>query len=220
MPRPRKHFMAKGQESNGLVFSGEYAKRGHGIFYCSHCGKNAEVRVSQVLKGSRTSCGCISRKNQLGYNSEDYERLYGVWKNMLSRCYNPSDDRYYTYGTLGVEVCDEWKSNFRAFAKWANDNGWKPELSIERNDLNMGYCPENCTFITMAEQARNKRNNIRLTINGESKCLTEWCEIFGVPFKRTHARYRKYGFTDPDILFYPGDLRHYKGRLGEVVCAK
>ena len=139
---------------------------------------------------------------------------------MLSRCFNPSDDRFYTYGAPGVEVCDEWKNNFRVFAKWANDNGWKPKLSIERKDLNVGYCPQNCTFITMAEQARNKRNNIRFVINGEDKCFAEWCEIFGVPFKTAHKRYRVSGFTDPNIVFYPGDLRHYKGRLGEVVCAK
>lgn len=162
----------------------------------------------------------MSAKNALGLSSSTYERLYNVWKNMLSRCYNTSDDRFYTYGALGVEVCEDWKNNFRAFAKWANDNGWKLDLSIERKDLNVGYCPENCTFITMSEQARNKRNNIRFVINGEDKCLAEWCEIFGVPFKTAHKRYRTSGITDPDILFYPGDLRHYKGRLGEVVYAK
>ena len=158
----------------------------------------------------------MSAKNALGLSSANYELLYNVWKNMISLCYDSSNDRYYTYGALGVTVCDEWRNDFRAFAKWANDNGWKPKLSIERKNLDNGYCPENCTFITMAQQAPNKRNNIRITINGETRCLAEWCEIFGTSFKTVHRRYRFYGITDPKLLFYPGDLRHYKGRLEEV----
>ena len=158
----------------------------------------------------------MSAKNALGLSSANYELLYNVWKNMISRCCDSSNDRYYTYGALGVTVCDEWRNDFRSFARWAKENGWKPKLSIERMNLNDGYRPENCTFITMAQQARNKRNNIRITINGETKCLTEWCEIFGASFKTVHRRYRRYGITAPKILFYPADLRHYKGRLEEV----
>ncbi len=205
--RPRKYFLEKGQTINGLIFSGEYTERGHGRFYCPHCGNNANIRVSQVAKGIRTSCGCMSRKNELGLDSSSYERLYSVWKNMVSRCYNLSDDRYYTYGLLGVTVCDEWKDDFHTFAKWAHGSGWKHGLSIERKDLHEGYSPDNCTFITMAKQARNKRNNIRLVIDGEEKCLTEWCEIFGVPFKTVHNRYRRLGHRDVRTLFYQGDLR-------------
>lgn len=149
----------------------------------------------------------MSKRNELGMPSDDYERLWNVWRNMLRRCYDPDCDRYYTYGARGIGVCQEWKENFRVFAKWAYENGWRRDLSIERKNPNEGYSPENCEFLTMKEQARNKTNNIRITIDGDERCLAEWCEIFGVPFGTAWARIKVGRYTDPEYIFYKGDLR-------------
>lgn len=151
----------------------------------------------------------MSRKNALGLSSEDYEKLYNVWKNMRQRCYDIKSERYYTYGARSIRVCDEWKDSFREFAKWAYDNGWNPTLSIERINLDKDYSPSNCKFITMKEQARNKTSNVRIIINGVDKCLAEWCEIYGVPYKRVHRRYSVYGIRNPPELFFDGDLRSF-----------
>lgn len=129
---------------------------------------------------------------------------------MRKRCYDKDSDRYYTYGAIGIAVCDEWKDDFHAFANYAVENGWSSNLSIERKDLNKGYYPENCEFITMKQQARNKSSNIRVIYRGENKCIAEWCEILGLNDKRTYRRYQL-GIRDPDILFYPGDLRSLRG---------
>ena len=145
------------------------------------------------------------RKNELNMASQDYEKLYNVWKNMKSRCYDKNSDRYYTYGARGVKICEEWKNNFRVFAKWAYQNGWKVGLSIERKDHNGNYCPENCTFITMNEQARNKTSNVLVTYNGETKCVAEWAEIIGIDAKTIYARLYR-GITDPEIILYSGNL--------------
>lgn len=145
------------------------------------------------------------RKNELNMASQDYEKLYNVWKNMKSRCYDKNSDRYYTYGARGIKICEEWKNNFRVFAKWAYQNGWKVGLSIERKDHNGNYCPENCTFITMNEQARNKTSNVLVTYNGETKCVAEWAEIIGIDAKTIYARLYR-GITDPEIILYSGNL--------------
>lgn len=149
----------------------------------------------------------MSAKNQYGLSSADYAKLYGVWRNMIRRCTDTQNDRYYTYGARGVSVCNKWRTSFHGFAKWAIANGWKPGLWIERKNVDGNYCPENCTFLSRNEQMRNKTSNIRITIEGSEKCLAEWCEIFGVAFTTAWARYRNYGYTDPDLLFYTGDLR-------------
>ena len=47
----------------------------------------------------------IMRKNELNMASQDYEKLYNVWKNMKSRCYDKNSDRYYTYGARGIKIC-------------------------------------------------------------------------------------------------------------------
>ena len=147
--------------------------------------------------------------NNFGLSSNDYAKLYGVWKNMKDRCNNESSDRYYTYGARGIRVCDEWENDFHLFAKWAIDNGWKVGLSIERKDLNKNYCPNNCTFITMREQARNKTSNVRIVYDGKDKCVAEWCEIFGLDAKTVYARYAR-GIREPTILFYAGNLKELR----------
>ncbi len=193
-----------------LTYAGESiikGKRRYGLFQCK-CGNEKYIRIDGVLSGSINSCGCIyeERKNKVGLSSCDYEKLFNVWQNMIKRCYNKSSDRYYTYGARGIRVCDEWKNDFHTFAEWAVSNGWGASLSIERKNLDIGYCPENCTFITMKEQARNKTNNIRIIFNGVDKCIAEWCEDLGLLDKTIYMRYTR-GIREPEVLFYNGDLR-------------
>lgn len=152
----------------------------------------------------------MSRINAYGLSSKEYASLYDVWKNMLERCYNSQSDRFYTYGERGIAVCKEWREDFHAFARWALENGWNQSIWIERRDVNGMYSPDNCTFIGRKEQMRNKTNNIRIIIDGDERCLTEWCEIFGVDFKTVWSRYKVLGITDKESLFYPGDLREIR----------
>lgn len=206
--------MIKGDKFCRLTYLGEskrIRKHTYGKFKCD-CGNIKYIRIDGVSGGDIKSCGCLynERRNQVGLNSKEYERLYDVWANMLRRCYDKNSDRYYTYGARGITVCDEWKDDFHAFANYAVENGWSSNLSIERKDLNKGYYPENCEFITMKQQARNKSSNIRVIYRGENKCIAEWCEILGLNDKRTYRRYQL-GIRDPDILFYPGDLRSLRG---------
>lgn len=42
-----------------------------------------------------------------------------------------------------------------------------------------------CTF---RGQASNRRNSPRVTINGETKTLIQWCRQFGVRYKTVHRR--------------------------------
>lgn len=200
----------KDKEYGFLTYTGKakaVKKYKYGLYRC-RCGKEKYIEIGSVAYGNTKSCGCLydSRKNVFGLASDEYEKLYSVWKNMKERCYKVNSDRYYTYGARGITVCDEWKADFHIFAAWAIKNGWKANLSIERKDLEKGYCPDNCTFITMKAQARNKTSNIRVIYNGQDKCIAEWCEIFGLDSKTVYARYAR-GIREPTILFYKGNLK-------------
>lgn len=75
---------------------------------------------------------------------------------MKQRCNNPRNVAYKYYGGRGIMVCVRWMDSFQNFLK---DMGRKPgpKFTIERNNNNLGYSPDNCKWATSAEQNQNKR---------------------------------------------------------------
>ena len=80
-------------------------------------------------------------------------RLYGIYNGMKQRCNNPKSQSYQYYGAKGIKVCDEWKNDFMAFKEWADANGYNDTLTIDRIDPKKDYCPENCRWLTINENA-------------------------------------------------------------------
>lgn len=104
-------------------------------------------------------------------------RLYCTWTNMRARCNNKNNKAYACYGGRGIAVCKEW-DDYCAFKKWAENNGYSDELSIDRIDVNGNYCPENCRWVDQEAQMQNVRTNIK--IGGIS--LAKWCRDHGVNY--------------------------------------
>ena len=69
---------------------------------------------------------------------------------MISRCRNPSTDRYSSYGGKGIAVCPQWQQA-RVFVDWALTHGYEPGLTIDRIDPDGNYEPANCRWITARE---------------------------------------------------------------------
>ncbi len=144
------------------------------FFRCvCQCGKVKDFRASNLLSGNTTSCGCGKREKQTTHG-ESGTRLHNIRSMILQRCYNPKYTQYEDYGGRGIKVCPEWRESYEVFRDWALANGYRDDLTIERNSNDKGYCPENCTWETRATQARNKRNNRIFTAYGETKCLADW----------------------------------------------
>lgn len=118
----------------------------------------------------------------------EQDRLYNVWCSMKERCYNAHNKRYGRYGARGISVCDEWKCDFSVFANWAMSHGYKEGLTIDRIDNSGNYCPENCRWATSAQQNRNYSRNHMITYLGETKCLADWADQFGI--NRTTVLFR------------------------------
>ena len=76
---------------------------------------------------------------------------------MKARCYDRNRDRFKDYGGRGITVCDEWRNSYESFAKWAKENGYSDDLTIDRINNDKGYSPDNCRFTTAKMQARNTR---------------------------------------------------------------
>lgn len=126
------------------------------------------------------------------YHQEYYEthkkqnRLRSIWNAMRQRC--KSGHKY--YGDKGIRVCAEW-ADFEVFKKWANQNGYNGELTLDRVDGNKDYCPANCRWVSRREQQRNTSYNVNLTFNGETHCVREWSEITGISEHALRNRVRR-----------------------------
>ena len=145
--------------------------RKHAVFKCPLCGTNFITQVSDVVSGRVSSCKCHYHRS---CNSPEYES----WCAMKTRCLNSNCPEYVHYGERGITICDEWLISFKVFYA---DMGTRPAgTTLERIDNNGNYCPENCRWATVTEQARNRRSSLYLTYKGESCCLEEWSIRSGI----------------------------------------
>lgn len=167
------------------------------------CGKEKRVLASCLKSGKVTSCGCYSseqksrRSKTHGYGNED--RLYRIWSGMKSRCYSPDDRNYQRYGARGVEICPEWRSDFMTFRTWAVSHGYEDSLSIDRLDNDGPYSPDNCRWATKRTQNNNRRTNVYITYNGETRTAAEWARITGIK-EATLVMRKRNGWSDAECL--------------------
>lgn len=143
------------------------------------CGRKVIVKESGLLKYHKTSCGCNFSQFE---NDPDLKkkkiRLYNIITHMKIRCYDPSSSHYNAYGGRGISICDEWFYDEEKFIIWALTHGYQLGLTIERIDSNKNYCPENCTWIPMKDQPKNRASNIYYKIGDEIHYISEWNRIF------------------------------------------
>ena len=152
------------------------------------CGSVRWVTSYALLCGASTGCGCTREISRLAkvtkhghYSGRKTHPTRRVWGSIKDRCYNSNSRFYVNYGARGILMSDEWKSSFDAFL---HDMGHPPAgLTIERMDVNKGYCKENCCWATRKEQARNRRNT-RRTPSGQS--IVDFAEENGL--SKSHMR--------------------------------
>lgn len=134
-------------------------KDGRALWLCRcDCGKKKIAFGSDLRAGRISSCG-THKKVKDPYSRK---RIYWVWHSMKNRCTNPNSHGYKSYGGRGIKVCKEWSESFTAFREWAYKTGYdetaeKGACTLDRIDVNGDYCPDNCRWVTMQDQQKNKR---------------------------------------------------------------
>lgn len=169
------------------------------------CGNFHTTTVTYLLNGDCKSCGCYKYepfKEMITKHGMTGTRIYSIWNSMRNRCNNPNALRYKDYGGRGIKCCEEW-NDFKEFLKWANSNGYKDDLTLDRIDNNKSYCPDNCRWVTMEQQQYNKRTTHYLTYNGETKSMAEWAKEKNMCFQTLAARINNYNWTVEQALETP-----------------
>lgn len=155
------------------------------------CGTEKEVDRQAVLRGRTRSCGCLEREARFtSSKTHGMSRTptYESWLAIFKRCTDPTELAYPKYGGRGITVCERWGK----FENFLADMGVRPaRTSIERKDNDGPYSPENCCWATRAEQARNTQRTIRVTIDGETLCLTDWAARAKRKYSTLYAAHRR-----------------------------
>ena len=151
------------------------------------CGATATVRSSLLRSGHTKSCGCMQKEKAAEFNRATKTthhakntRLYGEWRGMRRRCSASTGEKYENYGKRGITVCAEWANSFEAFRDWALANGYRDDLTLDREDNDGPYCPENCRWVTMEVQNNNRRINHFITYQNQTRTLAQWAKLAGL----------------------------------------
>lgn len=171
------------------------------------CGNVKEIRQEQLIKGKSKSCGCYrkdcAKKPDPNAITRKYKRIYKIWRGIKERCTYPNGQHHKNYYDNGVKMCDEWFNSSISFIEWALKNGYKDDLTIDRIDPFGNYEPSNCRWATRKEQARNKRNTKRYSVNGEMLTLSEISEKYTIKLETLVARVYRYGYTIEEAINAP-----------------
>lgn len=155
-------------------------------------------RLQSLINGDLVSCGCYQKElhskqmEKFNYKHGDSvrnnrERLYTIWAAMIDRVdnHNRKDSKY--YADKGISIYEPWR-DYLSFKKWSLDNGYVDGLSIDRVNNSLGYCPENCRWVPLKDQNKNKTSNRLITINRETMILEDWCRRYQLNSKLVSSR--------------------------------
>lgn len=167
-----------------------------------NCGNHKIVSGDTLPRGDSRSCGCLTVDRLRGHKFFVTHGLcrspeYATWSAMRARVQNPNTKNYQGYGGRGITLCERWEK----FENFYEDMGPRPtpQHTLDRIDNDGPYCPENCRWATVTEQAENRRSTIRLTHQGKTQSATAWAREFGVSGRRVRSRARK-GMTIEEII--------------------
>lgn len=180
------------------------------------CGKLVEVTTSNLKykKDAVISCGCYRKQmcgdkfRKHGESNQNITPEYRAWTEMNRRCYCETNEEYASYGGRGIAVVEAWRNSYEQFLA---DMGRRPspKHSLDREDNDGDYGPENCKWATRLEQSRNCQNTIWLTLNGRTQSLTAWADERGLHAFTLRMR-KQLGWTDEKTLTTP--VRDYVRR--------
>ena len=128
---------------------------------CLSCKCQKDIRYDVVKKLEKecrkwecNSCVAGKRLKKMSTKHGMYgSPSYISWVKMKDRCLNPAHVYSKYYKLRGIGICEKWMS-FEGFYK---DMGDRPDgYSLDRIDNNFGYFKDNCRWIPLRDQPKNR----------------------------------------------------------------
>lgn len=145
------------------------ARGWHPVCRCS-CGWEGSVDRQNLIRGRSTRCNFCAKikSNQKRYwkykhacdDDATRTRLLNRLSACITRCHNPNSKQFHHYGGRGITVYGGWRADRASFLQYAltlpgHD---KPELEMDRIDVDGGYEPGNIRFVTRSTNMQNRRD--------------------------------------------------------------
>lgn len=148
-------------------------------FLCEcECWNIKEFSINPIRGWKIKSCWCIVVENNINRQKThwlNWKRIHRIFFNIKERCNNIKSINYKNYWGRWIKC--EWDT----FEKFHNDmiEWYNDLLQIDRIDVNWNYNKQNCRWVDLKTQARNKRNNVYYkwkTISQlrEEKNISKW----------------------------------------------
>lgn len=172
------------------------------------CGTERIISKSNLRLGKSTSCNkgaCWTGAVKHGLTGHP---LYSVWHGIKSRIANPTGSNA-CYA--GVRMAEEWQS-FEVFYQWAMQAGYSPGLSIDREDRDGDYSPDNCRWTDATVQSQNRSGWVKKEIpyKGVFKSKPRSGEVlykgtgkspYYWRFSYKGKSHQKWGFSSPEEAY-------------------
>jgi predicted HAD superfamily hydrolase len=175
------------------------------------CGNKRDVRVSNLVSGKSTDCGCTKRQKLIQRNTSHSLSMdsntgkhcvyYNRVKNAYDRCYNEKNRAYVDYGGRGIRVDFENKEEFIKFIKFELP-GYQEGYSLDRIDNDGNYSKTNLRWAdgsTQTHNQRTQRNNTSgfkgLTRRTKLKVWRVCVQLTDLNIDKTFSD-KKYGGTE------------------------
>lgn len=169
-----------------------------------NCGTERAVDGASLRKGLSTGClKCHPRGHSKRIHGKQPARLYNIWCGIIDRCENLNCHAYPRYGGRGISMCPEWRRSFECFRDWALTNGYAPNLTIDRRDNDGHYEPNNCRWVTYAEQNRNYSRNRPIQYRGRTVLVCDLAVEVGLPQDILKNRIFRYGWPIEEAAATP-----------------
>lgn len=194
-----------------IEYLGQKGNKSHWLCECK-CGNRKSFARDKLMTGDTKSCGCYAKElphSQLTHGCSGTPEYY-AWLNAKDRCYNPNYKFFHRYGGRGIRVHEQWINDFQSFIDHIGPRPSK-EYSLDRIDNDGDYEPGNVHWVTQDKQSRNRSTNVEITINGHTRCMAEWCQIYGIHKATVSYRIKK-GWDPVRAVQQPSDPSKSRSR--------
>ncbi len=200
----------RGMKFARLLVLRELPRRGRvRVWKCKcDCGKMTTTQHHSLVLGGTLSCGCLrTERHRAAITTHGLTgtKIAKTWEWIKARCLNKKNPQFRNYGGRGIKICQNILQGPHVLFKIL---GERPEkFTIERKDNDIGYTcgrckeckskgwPLNIKWASMKEQARNTRRARMITIQGKTRCASEWAELSEIKPVTFYSRINKLGWT-------------------------